>query len=93
MPRPQGGRRERREKQDKFQTFQRPKVKVAKTSASGKVYMDYKDTETLKKMITGNGKILSRKRAASSAMEQRMLATAIKRARFMGLLPFVTTAG
>lgn len=92
MPRPQAGRRERREKQDKFQTFQRPKVKCAKTSASGTVYIDYKDTETLKKMISGNGKILSRKRAGATAMEQRMLATAIKRARFMGLLPYVTTA-
>lgn len=85
--------RERREKSDKFQTVSRPKIKVARTSASGKVYIDYKDTESLKKMISANGKILSRKRTGASAMEQRMLAKAIKRSRYMALLPFVATAG
>lgn len=83
---------ERREKSEKFQTFSRPKIKVAKTSASGKVYIDYKDTESLKKMISGNGKILSRKRTGATAMEQRMLALAVKQARFLGLLPFASTA-
>ena len=76
-----------------FQTFSRPKIKVARTSASGVVYMDYKDTESLKKMISGNGKILSRKRTGATAMEQRMLARAIKRARYLALLPYVATAG
>ena len=93
MPRPQGGGRERREKSEKFQTFNRPKIKVARTSADGTVYIDYKDTESLRKMISGNGKILSRKRTGASAMEQRMLARAIKRSRFMALLPYVSTAG
>ena len=82
--------RERREKSDKFQTISRPKMKVARTSTSGKVYIDYKDTESLKKMISANGKILSRKRTGATAMEQRMLAQAVKRARFIGLLPYVT---
>jgi len=90
MPRPQGGR-ERREKQDKFQTFNRPKVKVAKETADGTVFIDYKDTESLKKMISGNGKILSRKRTGASAMEQRMLTKAVKRARFLALLPYATS--
>lgn len=85
--------RERRDRSEKFQTFSRPKVKVARTSASGKVYIDYKDTESLRKMISGNGKILARKRTGASAMEQRMLARAIKRSRFMALLPYVSTAG
>lgn len=83
---------DRREKTEKFQTFSRPKIKVAKTSASGKVYIDYKDTESLKKMISGNGKILSRKRTGATAMEQRMLALAVKQARFLGLLQYVSTA-
>jgi small subunit ribosomal protein S18 len=87
------GGRERREKSDKFQTFNRPKVKVARTTESGTVFIDYKDTESLRKMISGNGKILSRKRTGASAMEQRMVAKAVKRARYMGLLPYVTTAG
>ena len=84
--------RERRERQEKFQSFNRPKIKVAKTTKSGKVFIDYKDTESLKRMISANGKILSRKRTGASAMEQRMLARAIKRARYMALLPYVTTA-
>ncbi len=88
-----GGGRERREKTEKFQTFNRPKVKVARTAADGTVYIDYKDTESLKKMISGNGKILSRKRTGASAMEQRMLAKAIKRARFLSLLPYVAQLG
>jgi small subunit ribosomal protein S18 len=92
MPRPQGGGRERREKSEKFQTFNRPKIKVARTSADGTVYIDYKDTESLRKMISGNGKILSRKRTGANAMEQRMLAKAIKRSRYMALLPYVSPA-
>jgi small subunit ribosomal protein S18 len=84
--------RERREKQEKFQTFNRPKLKITRTSASGKVYIDYKDTESLKKTVSGNGKIFSRKRTGATAMEQRMLARAVKQARFMGLLPYVTSA-
>jgi small subunit ribosomal protein S18 len=92
MPKRDSGPRERREKSEKFQQFNRPKVKVAKTSASGVTFIDYKDTESLKKMISGNGKILSRKRTGASAMEQRMIAKAVKQARYMALLPYVTTA-
>jgi small subunit ribosomal protein S18 len=84
--------RERREKQERFQSFNRPKLKIARTSASGKVYIDYKDTESLRKMVSGNGKILSRKRTGATAMEQRMIARAVKRARYIGLLPYVSSA-
>ena len=87
MPRPESAR-ERREKKEQFQTFNRPKVKVTRISASGKIYIDYKDTESLRKMVSANGKILTRKRTGASAMEQRMLARAVKRARHMALLPF-----
>lgn len=85
-------RSERRERSEKFQTFSRPKIRIVKTSKSGKVFIDYKDTETLKRMLSANGKILTRKRTGASAMEQRMLAAAIKRARHMALLPYVATA-
>ena len=57
--------RERREKQDKFQNFKRPKLHISRTSALGKIYIDYKDTESLKKLISPNGKILSRKRSGA----------------------------
>jgi small subunit ribosomal protein S18 len=84
--------RERREKNEKFQNFNRPKLKIAHTSATGKVYIDYKDTESLKKLMSSNGKIQSRKRTGADAMQQRMVARAIKRARYMALLPYVTTS-
>jgi small subunit ribosomal protein S18 len=83
--------RERREKAEKFQNFNRPKLKIARISATGKTYIDYKDTESLKKLMSGNGKIQSRKRTGADAMNQRMLARAIKRARYMSLLPYVAT--
>ena len=86
-----GPPRERREKNDKFQSFNRPKVKVTRTSESGEIYIDYKDTESLRKVMSGNGKILNRKRTGASAMEQRMLAQAVKRARYIGLLPYVSS--
>ncbi len=73
----------------RFQSFQRPKTRVAKVSSTGKVYVDFKDMESLKKFLSINGKILSRKRTGASAMEQRMITDAIKRARFLGMLPYV----
>jgi len=86
------GGRERGERTEKFQTFSRPKAKIVRVSASGKVYIDYKDTESLRKVMSGNGKIQSRRRTGATAMELRMLARAVKRARYMGLLPYVTTS-
>ena len=52
-------------------------------------YIDYKDTELLKKFISANGKIIPRRVTGTSAKYQRMLAVAIKRAREMALLPYV----
>ena len=55
----------------------------------GKIdYVDYKDIETLSKLLTQRGKIFSRKRSGNCAGCQRKVQLAIKRARFMGLLPF-----
>ena len=51
--------------------------------------IDYKDTETLKKFINPHGKIMPRRRTGLSAANQRTLAQAVKRARFMALLPYV----
>jgi small subunit ribosomal protein S18 len=52
-------------------------------------HIDYKDIENLKRFLNPNGRILSRKRSGLTAKNQRMLAEAVKRARFMALLPFV----
>lgn len=51
-------------------------------------YVDYKDVPTLKRFINAQGKLLPRKRTGASAVYQRALTTAIKRARFMALLPY-----
>jgi len=50
--------------------------------------IDYKDTETLKKFISLQAKIVDPKWTGICAKHQRMLSKAIKRARIMGLLPF-----
>jgi small subunit ribosomal protein S18 len=81
-----------RERKEQFQSFNRPKLKVTRASALGKIYVDYKDTESLRKLVSGNGKILSRKRTGANAMEQRMIARAVKRARYMALLPYVSAS-
>jgi small subunit ribosomal protein S18 len=77
---------------EQFQSFNKPKVKVTRITEKGKIYVDYKDTESLKKLMSGNGKMQSRKRTGANAQEQRMISTAIKRARYMALLPFTATA-
>ena len=50
--------------------------------------IDYKDVNRLKKFITEGGKILPRRMSGTCAAHQRLLATAIKRARITALLPF-----
>ena len=52
-------------------------------------YIDYKDVETLRKFITSGGRISPRRLTGTSAKYQRQLKTAIERARFMALLPYV----
>ncbi|HQV65093.1 MAG TPA: 30S ribosomal protein S18 [Candidatus Paceibacterota bacterium] len=52
-------------------------------------YIDYKDIEILKKFLGSTGKILPRRRTGTTLKNQRALALAVKRARFMGLLPYI----
>jgi small subunit ribosomal protein S18 len=51
--------------------------------------IDWKDADLLKRFISDRGKILPRRITGTKAIYQRELATAIKRARHMALLPFV----
>jgi len=51
--------------------------------------IDYKDIGRIRRYITPRGKIISSKQTGTCAKHQRALAKAIKRARFLGLLPFV----
>jgi len=54
----------------------------------GVKYIDYKDIDTLQRLLTNRGKIYSRKRSGNCASCQRKVKRAIKRARYMALLPF-----
>lgn len=58
-----------------------------------KIVIDYKNVEDLRRLMTGNGKIVSRKRAGATAKDQKRVAQAIKRARFLALLPYTTAMG
>jgi small subunit ribosomal protein S18 len=53
-------------------------------------WMDYKQLDVLKRSVTDQGKIRSRRETGTCARHQRMLAKAIKRARHMAMLPFAT---
>ena len=52
-------------------------------------HIDYKDIELLKRFLNPHARMLSRKRTGLSAKNQRSLAEAVKRARFMALLPYI----
>jgi small subunit ribosomal protein S18 len=53
------------------------------------MYVDYKDVELLKKLTNRQGKILSRRKSGCTAISQHAVTKAIKRARFMALIPYV----
>ncbi len=69
---------------------QRKKRKKVRNLAKEGKRIDYKDTDTLSQFITERKKIISRRGTGLNAKEQRKIATAIKRARFMALLPYTT---
>ena len=62
--------------------------RFCKFTAEGIDQIDYKDLETLKEYITETGKIVPSRVTGTKARYQRQLATAIKRARFLSLLPY-----
>ena len=66
----------------------RPKKNLLKAEGIEKV--DYKDTKTLRLFISDRGKIRSRRVTGLTPQQQRQVATAVKNAREMALLPFTT---
>lgn len=52
------------------------------------MYVDYKDVDLLKKLTNRHGRIVGRRKTGCSAVSQHAVTQAIKRARFMGLLPY-----
>ncbi len=61
----------------------------SKLSAEKIDYIDYKDVKLLQSFLTENGKILPARLSGVSALQQRKIAEAIKRARTIALLPYV----
>jgi len=64
--------------------------KVCKFCAEKLEYVDWKDVKLLQSFIPERGKILPRRISGTCALHQRKLQTAIKRARFVALLPYAT---
>jgi small subunit ribosomal protein S18 len=75
---------ERREKDGKTK-----RKKICYFTENKIKHIDYKDEKLLRKFVNERGKIVSRKISGTSAVYQRELAIAIKRARHLALLPFV----
>lgn len=67
----------------------RMKVKICQFCKAEADEIDYKDIGRIKRFTSGRGKILSPRITGTCAKHQRMLAKALKRARFLGLLPYI----
>ena len=68
----------------------RKRRKVCQFCVDKATFVDYKEIEKLKKFTSERGKILPRRATGACAMHQRQLTEAIKRARHVALLPYVT---
>ncbi|MDQ4099350.1 MAG: 30S ribosomal protein S18 [Chloroflexota bacterium] len=70
-----------------------PRRKVCQFCVDGIGHVDYKDLPRLRRHIGERGKIEPRRKLGTCARHQRSVTTAIKRARYIGLVPFTTSAG
>ncbi len=68
--------------------FRARRKKFTRASEAGATVIDYKDLNTLRGYVTESGKIVPSRITGTAAKFQRQLAIAIKRARFLALLPF-----
>lgn len=73
-----------------YKKFRGPRKKICYFTKNNIKSIDYKDIELLKRFISSNGKIIPRRVTGTRAVYQRQLATAIKRARQMALIPYVS---
>ena len=71
-------------------TVEVKKKRYCRFKKAGIKYVDYKDAEFLKKFLNEQGKILPRRLTGTSQKFQKKVATAVKRARHLAILPFVT---
>lgn len=81
--------REHREERSSFRRYFPPKKKFCRFCQRKVKEIDYKSVDILKKYIPERGKISPRRVTGTCSIHQRKLATAIKRARLLALLPYV----
>ena len=72
--------------------IRKPKKKVCQFCKEKVSYVDYKDTNLLRKFISDRGKIRARRVTGVSVQEQRLIANAVKNAREMALLPYSSSS-
>jgi small subunit ribosomal protein S18 len=89
MPRPGGrfGKKKDVKKRERGNSLFKRK-KFCRFTAEGVKEVDYKDVDVLKDFVQENGKIMPARITGTKARYQRQLSTAIKRARFLALLPY-----
>lgn len=88
-PRRYDNRQQREGGRPNFQRMPRFKKKVCRFCQNKDVKIDYKKPEVLERFLTDRGKILPRRITGTCAKHQRWVATEIKKARMIALLPFV----
>ena len=66
------------------------KINKEETRERGPMHFDFKDVDLLTKHLNPHARMHSRRRTALSGREQRLFAQAVKRARFMALMPYVS---
>jgi small subunit ribosomal protein S18 len=78
-----------KDKRGKKKNFKKVRERRCRFTRLGVDFVDWKDTATLQRLCTGQGKLLGRKRSGSTAAFQRKVSLAVKRARYMGLMPYI----
>ena len=87
MPRP-NAKKDAKPRRDSGNRGLFKRRKFCRFTADGVKEVDYKDVDVLKEFINENGKIIPARITGTKAHYQRQLSTAIKRARFLALLPY-----
>jgi small subunit ribosomal protein S18 len=87
-PMADGQRRPARRKGEGYGRKYTPRRKVCQFCADKISYVDFKDLSRLRRHLSDRGKIEPRRKTGTCALHQRALATAVKRARHMALLPY-----
>ncbi|MEW6098606.1 MAG: 30S ribosomal protein S18 [Pseudomonadota bacterium] len=88
MPAPRGKSSKDRKSKRSQQSLLFKRKRFCRFTAAGVEEIDYKDVDTLRDFISENGKIIPARLTGTRAIYQRQLSTAIKRARFLALLPY-----